>query len=117
MVKWTVFLVAVFVVAVIVEPFMRSQFEGQMTIHGLPVANARVVGTWTPDFLWSGKAWRIEVQSEEDLELVLDGQVFVVPKGSVEVFSNQDGTNTGEFGSQAFWGYPERVEVRRAESF
>lgn len=83
-----------------------------MSIDGLPVNNASVTGTWTPDFLWAGKAWRLEIQSDDDLELSLDGKVYIIPKGSHEIYSNHDHTNTGQFGSQKFWGYPETIKVR-----
>ncbi len=104
--------VALFVFAVFVESSVRSWYGGPLSVDGLPVNNARVTGTWTPDFLWVGKAWTIEVQSDEDLELSLDGRVYVIPQGSHELYSNHDNTNTGLFGSQDFWGYPEKIEVR-----
>jgi len=104
--------VSLFVFAIFVESSIRSRYGGHMSIDGLPVNNARVTGTWTPDFFWVGKAWTIEVQSDEDLELSLDGRVYVIPQGSHKIYSNHDHTNTGQFGSQEFWGNPERIEVR-----
>ena len=103
---------ALFVFAVFVESSIRSRYERPMSIDGLPIKNASVTGTWMPDFLWAGKAWRLEIQSEDDLELILDDKVYIVPKGSHEIYSNHDHTNTGQFGSQEFWGYPEKAEVR-----
>lgn len=103
---------AMFVFAVFVESNIRGRYGGPMSIDGLPVNNASVTGTWIPDFLWAGKAWRLEIQSDDDLELSLDDKVYIIPKGSHEIYSNHDHTNTGQFGSQEFWGYPERVEVR-----
>lgn len=103
---------ALFVFSAYVELSVRSRYGGAMSIDGLPINNARVTGTWTPDIFWVGKAWTIEIQSAEDLELSLDGRVYVIPKGSHELYSNHDATNTGQFGSQDFWGYPEKVEVR-----
>ncbi|TVP97440.1 MAG: hypothetical protein EA381_14975 [Planctomycetaceae bacterium] len=104
--------VVLFVFAAYVELTARSRYGGTMSIDGLPINNARVTGTWTPDIFWVGKAWAIEIQSAEDLELRLDGRVYVIPKGSHELYSNHDATNTGKFGSRDFWGYPEKVEVR-----
>ncbi len=104
--------VAVFVFAVFVESSIRSRYEGSMSIDGLPGNNASATGTWMPDFLWAGKAWKLEIQSDDDLELSLDGKDYIIPKGSHEIYSNHDHTNTGQFGSQEFWGYPEKVEVR-----
>lgn len=98
--------------AVIVEESVRSRYGGPMSIHGLPLNNARVTGTWKPDFLWTGRAWIIEFQSHEGLELSLDGRTYTIPKGSHTIYSNHDHTNTGLFGSQNFWGYPEMIEVR-----
>ncbi|MGL4229872.1 MAG: hypothetical protein ACRDAM_01045 [Casimicrobium sp.] len=107
------FLVAVFFAFVIVlDATLRNRFGGPMTIDGLPISNASVTGAWNPDFLWLGRAWSIKVQSDEALELKLDGRTYVIPKGSHTVYSNHDHTNTGEFGAQAFWGYPNNVEIR-----
>jgi hypothetical protein len=103
---------AVFVFAVIGESSIRSRYGGSMSIDGLPVNDACVNGTWIPDFLWVGKAWKLEIQSNEDLELNLDGKVYTIPKGSHEIYSNHDHTNTGKFGKQEFWGYPDIVEIR-----
>ena len=104
--------VALFVFAAFVELSVRSRYGGTISIDGLPINNAHVTGTWTPDIFWVGKAWTIEVQSEEDLELNFDGRVYVIPRGAHELYSNHDATNTGLFGSQDFLGYPEKVEVR-----
>ncbi len=98
------------------EELVRSHFGGPMTIAGLPISNASVTGEWYPDFLWTGKAWSIEVQSDEALELKLDGGTYVVPKGSHTVYSNHDNTNTGEFGTKEFWGYPKTVAIRPLDS-
>ncbi len=100
-----------FVFAIFVDAMARSQFATPMKIDGLPVSNATVTGVWRPDFLWIGKAWRIDVQTDDDLELKLDGRRYVVPKGSHTVYSNHDHTNTGQYGPQQFWGYPEKVEI------
>lgn len=100
------------VLAMVVDEMVRRQFGGPMKIVGLPIGNASVTGEWNPDFLWTGKAWRIEVQSDEDLELDLDGRKYVLPKGSNKIYSNHDSTNTGEFGDEQFWGYPKHVEIR-----
>ena len=104
--------VVVFAFAVIVDEMARRQFGGSMKIHGLPIGNASVTGVWHPDFMLWGKAWSIQVQSDEGLELNLDGRTYVIPEGSHIVYSNHDNTNTGQFGTQEFWGYPENVEVR-----
>ena len=103
---------AIFLFAVFVESGIRSVYGGPMSIDGLPLNNSSVTGTWMPDFLWAGKAWRLEIQTDDDLELKLDDKVYIIPKGSHEVYSNHDHTNTGKFGGQEFWGYPEKVEVR-----
>lgn len=86
--------------------------EGQMTIDGLHATNARITGAWTPDFLWAGKAWKTNVESDKGVELILDGRNYRVPAGSHELYSNHNETNTGEFGNEDFWGYPEEVKVR-----
>jgi len=106
---------AIFVFAVFVESGIRSRYGGRMSIDGLPISNASVTGTWMPDFLWAGKAWKIVIKSDDDLELALDGRVYIIPKGSHEIYSNHDHTNTGQFGSQEFWGYPDRIEVRQLD--
>lgn len=106
---------AIFVFAVFVESSIRSRYGGSMSINGLPINNASVTGTWMPDFLWAGKAWKIAVQSDDGLELSLDGRVYIIPKGSHEIYSNHDQTNTGKFGSQELWGYPDKIEVRNLD--
>lgn len=97
---------------IVVDSAARSRLGGPMKIEGLPISNSSVMGTWKPDFLWTGRAWRIDVQSDENLELQLDGRKYVVPKGFHTVYSNHDHTNTKQYGDQEFWGYPERVEIR-----
>lgn len=99
------------VLAMVVDGMVRSHFGGPMKIEGLPIRNASVTGAWNPDFLWIGKAWRIEVRSDEALELELDGRKYVLPKGSSKIYSNHDSTNTGDFGDEQFWGYPTNVEI------
>jgi len=103
---------ALFFVAVIAEISIRSRYGGAMTVHGLPINNVSVTGSWIPDFLWSGKAWHLKIQTDDDLELSLDDKIYIIPKGAHVVYSNHDHTNTGQFGEQDFWGYPEKVEVR-----
>ena len=98
--------------AVFIDDAVRSRSGGPIEIDGLPIGNATVTGVWKPDFLWHGKAWKLDVQSEEDLELKLDGQIYVVPSGSHTIYSNHDHTNTGQYGREDFWGYPEDVEIR-----
>lgn len=106
---------AIFALAVLVESSIRSRYGGPMSINGLPVNNASVTGTWMPDFLWAGKAWKIVIQSDDDLELSLDGRAYIIPKGSHEIYLNHDHTNTGQFGSQEFWGYPDEIELRQLD--
>ncbi len=106
------FALALFVFAVFVESGLRGRYGSTMSIDGLPIKNVLVTGTWIPDFMWVGKAWEIEVKTEEDLELTLDGQVYFIPKGSHRIYSNHDSTNTEQFGSRKFSGYPKKVEVR-----
>ena len=62
-----------------------------------------------------GKAWSIEVCSDEGIELTLDGRIYLIPKGSHTVYSNHDHTNTGEFGAKEFWGCPKKVQVAPLE--
>ncbi|SRR6056297_1189646 len=103
---------ALFAAAFVIEASVRSCYGGQMTISGLPVTNARVTGAWTPDFFCVGKAWTIKVQSKQGVEIILDGSPYRIPPGSHELYSNHNQTNTGQFGNQDFWGYPEEVKVR-----
>ena len=105
-------LVAVLLFGAFAEAFVRSRCGGPMMIAGLPIAGAQVEGTWQPDFLWVGRAWRIHVQCESPLEVVLDGNNYVVPVGSHVLYSHHDHTNTGQFGAKEFWGYPKRIDVR-----
>ena len=101
-----------FVSMVFVEASIRSYYGGPMNVEGLPVNKASVKGSWVPDFLWVGKAWRLEIQTDEDLELSLDDNLYTIPKGSHVIYSNHDHTNTGKFGDQEFHGYPKKVGVR-----
>ncbi|MCA9061250.1 MAG: hypothetical protein KDA85_22205 [Planctomycetaceae bacterium] len=104
--------VVVLIAAVVIEARVRSQSGGPMVIHGIPVSNAEVRGTWAPDFLWAGREWQLDIKSEVELELRLDGGVYFIPRGSHSIYSNHDHTNTGRFGGPEFWRYPEEVEVR-----
>lgn len=106
-----VLIVGFFAIASIAEEVTRRQFGGPLMIHGLPISNADVTGEWHPDFLWMGKAWSIEVRSDEGIELTLDGRIYLIPKGFHSIYSNHDHTNTGEFGTKEFWGYPKKVLV------
>jgi|GEM_PF-1530820 len=106
---------AIFVFAVFVESSIRNRYAGPMSINGLPINNASVTGMWMQDFLWADKAWKIAVQSDDGLELRLDGSVYIIPKGSREIYSNHDHTNTGQFGSQEFCGYTNEIEVRKID--
>jgi len=105
-------LVAVLVFGAIAEAFVRSQCGGPMMIAGLPITGAQIEGTWQPDFLWFGRSWRIHVQCESPLEIVMDGKHYIVPVGSHVLYSHHDHTNTGQFGADEFWGYPKRIDVR-----
>jgi hypothetical protein len=42
----------------------------------------------------------------------MDGKHYIVPVGSQVLYSNNDNTNTGQFGADEFWGYPKRIDVR-----
>jgi hypothetical protein len=105
-------IIVVLVFAISIDEMLRNHFGGSMKIDGVPISNVSVAGAWKPDFLWEGKAWRIELRSDVDVELKLDGRAYVIPKGSHTVYSNHDHTNTGEFGNEAFWAYPKNVEIR-----
>lgn len=109
------FVAVAFVAAIIADEFVRNRSGGSMKIDGLPIGNANVTGAWKPDFLWMGKAWQIEVQSGVALELKLDGRSYEIPSGLHTIYSNHDHTNTGQFGTVPFWGYPERAEIRLLE--
>lgn len=82
-----------------------------MTIGGPPIPNASVSGAWHPDFLWTGKAWSINIVSDNALELRLDDRKYLIPRGTHTVYSNHDHTNTGQFGSQEFWDYPQQADI------
>ena len=107
-----VMLGAVCLFAGVAEGFVRSKFGGAMTIAGVPIDGAKIEGTWQPDFLWAGKAWRIQVQCEAPLEILLDEKSYVVPGGAHVLYSHHDHTNTGRFGREKFWGYPKQIVVR-----
>lgn len=106
----------IFTAAVVIEAMTRNQFRASMKIDGIPINNVVVTGTCWPDFPWVGKAWKIDIQSDKDLELRLDSHSYVVPKGSHTVYSNHDHTNTMQYGDRAFWTYPESVEIHALDS-
>lgn len=108
--RWTLAVICIAAV-LLAEELTRLCFGGTMTIRGLPIAGAEIRGEWRPDFMWIGRAWTIEMRSDAELKLILDGRICVVPRGSHVIYSNHDHTNTDKFG-EAFWGYPEDVEVR-----
>ena len=90
-----VLFVGIFVIAVVAEEAARLPFGGTMTIHGPRISNATVTGEWRPDFLWMGKAWSIDVCSDEGIELTLVGGVFLIRKGNHTVYSKHDHRKTG----------------------
>ncbi len=102
---------AIFTLLIFVEPNIRGHYGGPMSIDGLPISNTNVAGAWIPDFLWAGKAWKLEIQSSIDLKLSLDDKDYIIPKGSHIIYSNHDRTNTGQFGNQEFWGYPKKTKI------
>ncbi len=57
----------------------------------------------------------ITTNSPEGVEIILDGLTYDIPQGSHKIYSNHDHTNTGQFGSQDFWGYPEKTEEEVAK--
>ncbi|MBL8811497.1 MAG: hypothetical protein JNM43_15100 [Planctomycetaceae bacterium] len=108
---WTVLIIVVLIGACVGEELLRIACGGSMTIGGLPLQGVDVKGEWHPDFMWMGRAWMIEVRSDADVRLILDGRTFVIPKGTHVIYSNHDSTNTGQFGKPEFWGYPKVVKV------
>jgi hypothetical protein len=99
------------VIIVWVEAALRANQGGSLLIDGLPIEHARVTGKWQPDFLWVGKAWWIDIESEVPLRLRLDEWQGEIPKGTHKIYSNHDGTNTGAFGDTAFSGFPKKVQI------
>ncbi len=96
---------------VLLEESIRQQTGGPIEISGLPIPGVQIAGQWHPDFLWTGRAWRIRIQTERSLRLQLDERIYDIPSGDHTLYSNHDSTNTGQYGSAAYWGYPQHVLV------
>jgi hypothetical protein len=105
---------AVFVCAVIGDAWIRATQIAELSIAGAPIQGAEISGASMPDFLWTGRAWWIEVDTDKPLLLTLDDWTCRIPVGVHHVYSNHDHTNTGQYGDRDFWGFPETVSVRDA---
>lgn len=93
---------------------IRRMQVSELAIVGLPIEGAEVSGAHSPDFLWVGRAWWIEIDTTKPLLLTLDDWCGRIPVGVHKVFSNHDHTNTGQYGDKDFWGFPKSVSVREA---
>lgn len=104
--------VIVVIMAIMAEAWLRQRHSEPLALEGLPIAGAVVSGFHMPDFLWSGRAWWIEIETQEDLILELDDWSGEIPAGTHTIFSNHDATNTGEYGSRDFWGFPNSLRIQ-----
>ena len=96
---------------VILEELFRQSRGGDISVAGLPIDGVQVQAKWHPDFLWTGRAWSIQIQTTKDLRLQLDHRSYLIPPGTHHLYSNHDSTNTATYGSSAFWGYPKGVSI------
>ncbi len=101
-----------FITAAFGETWLRQTHTTALPINGLPIDGVKASATHTPDFLWQGDAWWIEIETDKPLLLRLDNWSGHIPAGSHKVYSNHDHTNTGQYGGQQSWGLPETVIVQ-----
>jgi hypothetical protein len=101
-----------FVCAVIGDAWIRRTQTAELSIAGTSVKGAEISGAYVPDFLWAGRAWWIEIDTDRPLLLSLDEWSGRIPVGVHKVYSNHDSTNTGQYGDGDFWGFPQSVSVR-----
>ncbi len=91
------------------EEVIRAFQKEQMPVEGLPIKGVTVTSTWKPDFLWSGKAWLMTIQTDRILELQINHWSGEVPIGEHKIFGNHDRTNTDDYGAREFWGTPKTI--------
>ena len=101
-----------FVCAVLGDAWIRGTQTAELSIAGTPVDGADISGAYMPDFLWAGRAWWIDIDTDRPLLLTLDEWTGRIPVGVHRVYSNHDHTNTGQYGDGDFWGFPESVSIR-----
>lgn len=106
--------VAFFLAIAFAEELIRSTQRESMHVNGLPLPNVQITAMWQPDFLWAGKAWWIDIETNVPLVIQLDTWRGEVPSGKHKVFGNHDYTNTGDYGKTQFWGKPKEVKVSMA---
>lgn len=94
------------------DAWIRGTQTSELSIAGTPVDGAEISGAYMPDFLWAGRAWWIEIDTDKPLLLSLDEWSGRIPVGVHKVYSNHDTTNTGQYGGRDFWGFPKSVSVR-----
>jgi hypothetical protein len=101
-----------FVCAVVGDAWIRATQTVELTIAGSPISGAVFSGAYKPDFLWTGRAWWIEVDTDRPLLLTLDDWTGRIPVGNHVIHTNHDHTNTGLYGDRDFWGFPESISIR-----
>ncbi len=109
---WLLASIAVFGLAAWLEAYLRQMQEVGMHISGTPIADVDISGTHKPDFLWLGRAWRIEMNTQQPLILTLDHWQGEIPPGKHTIYANHDSTNTGQYNEKSFGGFPASVAVR-----
>lgn len=106
--------IVLFVCAVKIDVRTRRARAAPMTIAGVPITGVEISGEHMPDFLWQGRAWWIEIDTDRPLLLTLDEWTGRIPVGIHRVYSNHDHTNTHDYGDTQFWGFPKTVSVQEA---
>jgi hypothetical protein len=100
-----------FVVIVLGEAAIRSTQRHPLSIKGPSIPGTTIHGSWGPDFLWMGKAWWIEVDTQTPLVLKLNHRwIGKIPIGKHNIYENHDNTNTEMFGPAAFNSFPDNIE-------
>jgi hypothetical protein len=106
--------IGLFFGAAVTETWVRRTQVAELAIAGVPIEGVNISGAYMPDFLWQGRVWWINIDTDKPLVLTLDGWSGQIPVGVHKVYSNHDHTNTGTYGDRQFWGFPQTVSVREA---
>jgi hypothetical protein len=91
----------------------RSRVAIPVTTTGAPAAQVSAYAQ--PDFLWMGTMWWISIDTDVQVDVVLDGiWTAKVPAGSHRIYSNHDDDNTARYGPVTRSIVPKTITVQEA---
>ncbi|MDB5341226.1 MAG: hypothetical protein JWN70_6845 [Planctomycetaceae bacterium] len=114
---WLLAVTLLFVLAVFLEIYPRSLAARSIPVEFKTPVRAKVSAGFMPDFLWSGEAWWVEVESNEPVLIDFDGKwSATIPPGDHRVYGNHDNNNTRDFNPVTWHMTPALVTVSKPRS-